>query len=246
MHMYHLLADGTHQTMVPLTAFQNIHTWESWRAAKKPPRNTPLPAAALYLEPSLGEIEICHGEVTWKGKIKKAVLLGINPGTCAVRTSTAAWTVNISPGAGTAEIRSGFDPDWVKSANRLTSPRPEWQSAVDATQAWFHEGRVGVSSEAMANYLVYAAAGLPFESPESDAHPYDASDFRRCQDFLAAVPQAREQLPRMAEISKEWEAIVTAWVELEGLMQEDAQDNGRRTSDRLRALLNRPVRRAGP
>lgn len=77
----------------------------------------------------------------------------------------------------------------------------------DLLDAWAQSGETGVSSKAMAAHL--AGYGKP-----SGAYPSDAADFRRCEGLLAAVPDLRADLARMAEVNAYWAALVPRWDEI--------------------------------
>lgn len=73
---------------------------------------------------------------------------------------------------------------------------------------WLGKGRRGASSEAM------ALAIAETETDKKD-HPYDPDDFNRCLLFLDSVPAARDNLHKVARISKYWEALIERWSEIE-------------------------------
>ncbi len=77
-----------------------------------------------------------------------------------------------------------------------------------AIARWLKIGDSGVSSEAM----IYHLTGLDLHS--SCQHPIDANDFGRCERLLSSVPGLRERLPKMAEVSSQWAALVARWPEL--------------------------------
>ena len=75
---------------------------------------------------------------------------------------------------------------------------------------WLATGQVGASSRAMCCWLVLGIA------PKSRSdYPLDPADFDRCLQFLGAVPEARQMLTKMREVSKPWSALVDRWDELE-------------------------------
>ena len=80
-------------------------------------------------------------------------------------------------------------------------------SMKDKILEWFATGRVGASSKAMA----CAAAGLPGDK----SHPYDPDDLNRCLLLLEAVPEIRDCMDKVAEISGTWAKLVTRWDEVE-------------------------------
>jgi len=77
----------------------------------------------------------------------------------------------------------------------------------DKVLKWLLGGRVGASSKAMAQHLCGFPCGGDW--------PYDPDDFSRCLMFLDAVPEARAELPRMAEVNRYWAALVARWDEIE-------------------------------
>lgn len=78
-----------------------------------------------------------------------------------------------------------------------------------ALAEWALSGQTGLSSKFMAAFL----SGMKFDSFRS--HPSDSGDFKRCIGLLNAVPSLRNELPRMAEASPYWEALVSNWDRLE-------------------------------
>lgn len=82
----------------------------------------------------------------------------------------------------------------------------------DEILIWFATGERGISSEAMA----CAIAGLPIEKKWANRnHPSDPSDFNRCLKFLAAVPEAKQHLNKVAALSKTWANLICRWEEVE-------------------------------
>lgn len=73
---------------------------------------------------------------------------------------------------------------------------------------WQQFGERGCSSKAMASYLSGGSIPPGFNDPA------DPDDFRRCELLLRAVPTMREELPRMAAVSKRWAGLVEKWDEI--------------------------------
>lgn len=78
---------------------------------------------------------------------------------------------------------------------------------------WYANGSVGSSSSAMASCI----AGVNGHR----SHPLDPADLNRCLLFLEAVPEAREQLPRLKKLSPVWAEIVDSWDLLEKTFLEE-------------------------
>lgn len=73
---------------------------------------------------------------------------------------------------------------------------------------WLGNGRVGLSSKAMA----FAIAGVEIRD---HSHPYDPDDLNRCLLFLEHVPEARQYLEEVAKLSSVWAKLVSRWNEIE-------------------------------
>ncbi len=72
---------------------------------------------------------------------------------------------------------------------------------------WFCTGRVGESSKAMASCISGVNSGI--------SHPHDPDDLNRCLLFLEAVPEAREHMDLLRELSPIWAKLVDRWPEVE-------------------------------
>ncbi|MDD2609407.1 MAG: hypothetical protein PHX60_06870 [Giesbergeria sp.] len=86
---------------------------------------------------------------------------------------------------------------------------------MDATQeaviAWLANGETGLSSETMAFWLAFGVR------KNDESYPHDPDDMDRCLKLLHHAPGLRERLPKMAEMSKIWAALVARWDEIEAL-----------------------------
>lgn len=81
---------------------------------------------------------------------------------------------------------------------------------------WLASDDTGVSSKTMASHL----CGVIY-SKSQWSHPLDNSDLGRCIRFLAAVPEARAEFPRMSEVSPIWSELVKDWDSLVSLYEKD-------------------------
>lgn len=81
---------------------------------------------------------------------------------------------------------------------------------------WLRHGERGSSSETMCSIL----CGILPRDAVHFSHPYDASDFKRCFEFLEAVPAARGYLKKMAEVSPQWDVLTNNWSKLENLLSD--------------------------
>jgi len=80
---------------------------------------------------------------------------------------------------------------------------------VQQVARWLARGEIGLSSKCMAMWLTFG------EKTAERFCPADPSDLDRCLKLLAAAPSLRPHLPKMAEISKDWEALIQRWDEVE-------------------------------
>jgi len=76
---------------------------------------------------------------------------------------------------------------------------------------WMAYGQVGISSKAMA----LASLNMEQERTWGDTHPHDPDDLNRCLLFLHHVPEARENLGKISEISNVWNALIKKWEDIE-------------------------------
>ena len=141
-----------------------------------------------------------------------------------------ALTVNVTA-SGAYTVTEGTD----------AAPEPVLPDGADdtpmqqAARAWLRDGRVGLSSYA----LCVGTTGVsdPDRSePRAFDYPSDSSDFARCMGFLEAVPEARQHLEKMNDMSKFWQALVPVWGELEEL---HAAGNRRGVTERIREVEKR-------
>lgn len=78
---------------------------------------------------------------------------------------------------------------------------------------WLIYGERGASSDA----IVKALTSLHAAGPWDRSHPYDPSDFRRCETLLRSVPSLRALMPRMADVSPVWAQLVERWDDIVAL-----------------------------
>lgn len=73
--------------------------------------------------------------------------------------------------------------------------------------AWLAGGERGVSSNTIFEHLT----GISAVGKWGGGYPHDPDDFRRCRLLLERVPELVPLLPRMAEVSPVWAALVAGW-----------------------------------
>lgn len=87
----------------------------------------------------------------------------------------------------------------------------------DKILKWFAEGETGASSKHMA----LTACGQKGEG----YHPLDPSDLNRCIMLLEAIPEIREEFPRIAKTTKAWARVIEHWDELVELFHSEVGRN---------------------
>jgi hypothetical protein len=84
---------------------------------------------------------------------------------------------------------------------------------------WLAIGERGRSSNAI--FFNTIGAGIGSET----AHPIDASDFRRCRLLVDSVPEIKERLWMMRDVSFWWKAIINHWDDICKKMDNDLSKN---------------------
>lgn len=93
---------------------------------------------------------------------------------------------------------------------------------IEYFASWLASGERGISSEAIVSQLTRQQVGSSYRG---DDHPYDPSDFRRCELLLRQCPLARLVFPaEMPKRSRPWAALVAVWDELVTLIESEVPD----------------------
>jgi len=96
---------------------------------------------------------------------------------------------------------------------------PVMASYAMGLSAWCLSDDTGQSSKYMA--AVLSGVGGNY------AHPHDLDDFGRCSRLLNAVPEFRERLELMRDVSRQWSNLVDVWVMVESVMAENPTEANR-------------------
>lgn len=94
-------------------------------------------------------------------------------------------------------------------------------SVKDKILAWFFNGRVGSSSKAMVGAFLDMPKDPSCIACDCD-HPLDPADLNRCLLLLEAVPEIRQNMDKLAEMSSTWAKLVARWDELERCFLDEA------------------------
>lgn len=104
--------------------------------------------------------------------------------------------------------------DTMRTEDRLSTPG---MGLVN----WLASDDTGASSMALAHHLCGVGLG---PGRDRAAIPWDASDFGRCHRFFLAVPKARQDLPKMRDVSPTWARLVDAWDNLTALYEQNSPE----------------------
>jgi hypothetical protein len=114
-----------------------------------------------------------------------------------------------------------FDKDH-RNCPKTWEPPVVDQSLSEKNKAmwWMTHGERGMSSEAIWNRLIYTTDGMVNLDGQKKHHPSDADDFRRCYLLLETVPEWKEKLHLLKDLSPVWSKLVDKWGELTEMLLE--------------------------
>lgn len=121
---------------------------------------------------------------------------------------------------------NGFIKVHANCKKTWTEPVPDLTQDIPTRVLWWYEnGERGVSAETLlANFITVQgnlAAMKIKKRPRSEwGHPHDPSDFGRCHKLLEALPELREHLDQMKDVSRVWSNLVDNWDKLTAMLQE--------------------------
>lgn len=117
-------------------------------------------------------------------------------------------------------ITNQFSKEHASCPKTWTEPVPSPEKQVNSEAIaknvnwWIKNGERGISSETMLKYTY----GL--DIAQYECHPCDPADFKRCHLLLQAVPQLRNYLHRMNDVSPVWANLVANWDKLTEMLEE--------------------------
>lgn len=128
--------------------------------------------------------------------------------------------------------------DGALAAERAANPG----LSPEAT-AWLACGERGVSSNTIFEHLT----GISAVGEWGGSHPRDPSDFGRCRLLLERVPELVPLLPRMAEVSPVWAALVAGWDSLCATMDAECPNwrSGRGSALKTYKMMQKIIKEAG-
>jgi hypothetical protein len=87
----------------------------------------------------------------------------------------------------------------------------------ETAQEWLLKGDRGISSET----IFGAISGLWIG--RSKYPPADPSDFNRCYKLIKQVPEWKQELHKVSELSKTWKNVIDNWDKLSELLEEQIE-----------------------
>lgn len=73
---------------------------------------------------------------------------------------------------------------------------------------WLENGEIGASSRALVDNLYLVPNGYLHSEERETSHPYDLSDYRRCFKVLEEIPELKQDLVNMKQVSEDWLKIL--------------------------------------
>jgi hypothetical protein len=105
---------------------------------------------------------------------------------------------------------------------RLSAPFKH-QAPNMITKTTQHRVAIWLNGRCVSNPALTVALWLSFGIKHSDvAAPRNPAEFQECVDLLAAVPQLRSHMKRMAKLSGAWKVMVEGWAAIEAKLLEEA------------------------
>lgn len=88
-------------------------------------------------------------------------------------------------------------------------------TTAERANAWIVGSDSGMSSKAIWAHM------MGVKPRDGWCHPHDPADFGRCARLLELMPEWRDRLPEMVELSQEWRALVARWDEIHASMDRE-------------------------
>lgn len=230
-----LHADGRVVQGGPPQALSAPITFDSARQGSFASGPVDFRSAGVVLDRLAGQVRLERkGFLPVRYPVPHVVLLVLEPGTLTrvFLQSGPSFAVAVTPSGRVSMTPGG------KTKVVMAPEKAPLGAAKEVGQAlrWEYEGHVDAASQTLCDVLVRRPAGLPALEKLPQA-PSTAASLDCCLRFLEAIPEVRECLPRMAEVSEEWARRIAHWPELEAsLVQDRLSGDGTRTQELLAAL----------
>jgi len=95
------------------------------------------------------------------------------------------------------------------------------QNVIDNAMEWLIVGDTGLSSIAILSNILSKGRTGGMDSHDAKFHPRDPADLKRCLGLLDKVPEFKNHLHIMRDVSKPWAALIDQWDELENTLKDE-------------------------
>jgi hypothetical protein len=110
--------------------------------------------------------------------------------------------------------------DCLKTWTEPIADGNDGKSMIENMQWWRTHGEQGVSSKTMFKYI----GGIDITGGR-ESHPHDPDDFKRCYKLLQAIPQFKQNLHLMKEVSPVWSKLVDNWDKLTEMYEQNVKED---------------------
>lgn len=124
-----------------------------------------------------------------------------------------------------AAMMKEFDKDHKNCTKTWTQPVVDQSLSEEDKAAWWidkRNGEQGTSSECMFYCLSAGVPSLAYQRrqiTERAAHPFDPDDFRRCYLLLQTIPEWKQYLHIMKDVSPIWSNLIDNWDTLTAMLE---------------------------
>ncbi|HRG37078.1 MAG TPA: hypothetical protein PK289_00970 [Bacteroidia bacterium] len=117
-----------------------------------------------------------------------------------------------------SEKIKAFDALHKDCKKTWTEPQAdETESVKQRANWWIANGETGSSSKTMWNCFM---GNKEYEIN----HPYDPDDFKRCYNLLKAIPEWKNRLNELKELSQPWNNLVDNWDKLTEMFEQNVAE----------------------
>lgn len=97
------------------------------------------------------------------------------------------------------------------------------ESMINRQLWWLEYGERGASSETIFSHLdIYNLLNRLYKD---SVHPQDPSDFHRCYKLLQTIPEWKQELYKIKNLSPIWNRLIDNWDKLTYLLEEQIKTN---------------------
>ena len=131
-------------------------------------------------------------------------------------------------------MTKAFEKMHKKCKNVWKQPEPDMNlPIINRIHWWLDNGERGISSETifqtLSGRVIRKKNSQALKHQDKGCHPHDPDDFKRCYMLLKAIPEWKDDLYKLKDLSKEWNNLVDNWDVLTDMLEEQLsskQNNG--------------------